>query len=239
MPRVAASHVPCAASYTTTGSLARSAGPGRGDESVRPGSRPAFQVAPPSREVAKPMATAPPSKTRPTWTTATTVEPKANVSGSACVACWPIGSLVRSAETCRDTTSQSRWTRSEASAVTMSRPGPQATRSRVPSPCAGTRSSPLPAAIVSRPGPPRITSAPVSPRSVSFPPRPSRTSARAVPLRLSAPGVPVTVAADARPASSALAARAAARRSMALKVAGRRQGTGSQWTVPWPEGRRG
>ncbi len=115
------------------------------------------------------MATAPPSKTRPTWTTVTTVEPKANESGSACVACWPIGSLVRSAETCRDTTSQSRWTTSVASAVTMSRPGPQATRSRVPSPCAGTRSSPLPAAIVSRPGPPRITSAPVSPRSVSFP----------------------------------------------------------------------
>ena len=33
------------------------------------------------------MATAPPSKTRPTWKTETIVEPNANVSGSTCVAC--------------------------------------------------------------------------------------------------------------------------------------------------------
>ena len=125
MPSVAASHVPCMASYAMTGSLARSDGPGRGDESETPGNRPAFHVAPASRDVEKPMATAPPSKTRPVWKTETMVEPNANVSGSTCVACWPIGSLVRSLEICRETTSQSRGTESLASAVTMSRPAPQ------------------------------------------------------------------------------------------------------------------
>ena len=128
MPSVAASQVPWTASYAMTGSLARSAEPGRGEESVTPGSKPVFHVAPASREVEKPIATAPPSKTRPVWNTETTVEPNANVSGSTCVACWPIGSLVGSLEICRETTSQSRETTSTASAVTMSRPAPQRMR---------------------------------------------------------------------------------------------------------------
>ena len=40
------------------------------------------------------MLEAPPSKMRPTWEVTTSVEPKANVSGSTAVACWPEGSSV-------------------------------------------------------------------------------------------------------------------------------------------------
>jgi hypothetical protein len=58
MPSVAASQVPCIASYAMTGSLARSDGPGLGEESETPGNRPVFHVAPALRDVEKPMATA-------------------------------------------------------------------------------------------------------------------------------------------------------------------------------------
>jgi hypothetical protein len=54
-----------AASYATTGSLARSYGPGGSLWTVREGRKPLVQVRPPSRVVAKPMFDAPPSKQRP------------------------------------------------------------------------------------------------------------------------------------------------------------------------------
>ena len=105
------------------------------------------------------------------------------------------------------------------SAVTMSRPVPQRTVSRVPSPWAGTRSSPCrPRYDVA----PRASEDDVGagrPQIVSLPARPSRTSARGVPVSTSARGVPVTVAADARPVSSAPAATATERRSMPPTVA--------------------
>ena len=75
----AASQVRLRRSYVMTGSLARGA---------RACSKPRFQVRPRSREVAKPMLRAPPSKIRPTWKTATTVFPEAKESGSTSVSCW-------------------------------------------------------------------------------------------------------------------------------------------------------
>ena len=119
-----------------------------------PGASRSSRSLPRRREVENPMATAPPPNARPFWNTETTVEPNANVSGSACVACWPIGSRVRSLEICRETTSQSRWTMSDVSAVTMSRPAPQPIAvaravsvggDAVVAPAAGDRVSPWPA----------------------------------------------------------------------------------------------
>ena len=46
-------------------------------------------MAPPSVEVAHPMAAAPPVVVRPTWNAATTVFPNEKLSGSTAVACCP------------------------------------------------------------------------------------------------------------------------------------------------------
>src|SRR5215213_5074142 len=80
-----ASHTPWAASYAITGSVARAYGPGGDWWTVRPGSAPLVQPAPPFVEVAKPVPEAPPSKKRPTCETATIVLPNANVSGLTAV----------------------------------------------------------------------------------------------------------------------------------------------------------
>src|SRR5262245_14696825 len=82
------SHVLCAASYATLGSLTRSNGLAAPELNVMPGKKPgAPHVAPPSPERANPMSVAPPLKKRPTWNVATTVDPLADVSGSTSVAC--------------------------------------------------------------------------------------------------------------------------------------------------------
>jgi len=80
------SQVPCARSKATAGSLTALYVPPA--KMVIPVSRPFCQVTPPSVEVAKPMSEAPPSKKRPIWKTATSVEPKAATAGSTSVACW-------------------------------------------------------------------------------------------------------------------------------------------------------
>jgi hypothetical protein len=69
-------------------SVARSAAPAGVLEVVTDGRRPERQLRPPSREVAKPVAAAPPSKKRPTWKTLTIVDPMPTACGSTCVACW-------------------------------------------------------------------------------------------------------------------------------------------------------
>src|SRR5215475_10584399 len=66
------------------GSLTRSAEPPPA-YLVMPGSRPLVHVLPLSVDVAKPIVQAPPSKMRPTWNTATIVEPLEKVSGSTSV----------------------------------------------------------------------------------------------------------------------------------------------------------
>src|SRR6266545_702796 len=63
---VAISHVRCAASYATEGSLARGASPGGVDAVVSVGRTPERQVRPASVEVAQPIPAAPPSVKRPT-----------------------------------------------------------------------------------------------------------------------------------------------------------------------------
>jgi hypothetical protein len=78
------------------------------------------------------MFAAPPSEIRPTWKTATTVEPHEAVSGSTSVACWLAAFEYGSCEISRVTISQSRATRSLASTVTTSRPRLQETVSRFP-----------------------------------------------------------------------------------------------------------
>ena len=75
------------------------------------------------------MLAAPPVRFRPFWKSATVVAPTVWESGSTWVSCW------LSAFDCRSrwmrvlTISQSLWTTSRASAVTMSRPGPHEIRS--------------------------------------------------------------------------------------------------------------
>src|ERR687886_2103103 len=61
--------------------------------------RPVRHVPPRSRETAKPIAAAPPSKNRPLWNTATTVEPAAAACGSTALACCAPPSAVRSPAT--------------------------------------------------------------------------------------------------------------------------------------------
>src|SRR6266704_5864782 len=78
------SQTACLASKATEASVARSLGPPP-TYLVIPGSRPLVHDAPLLVEVAKPMAQAPPSKTRPTWKVATMVEPFEYVSGSTSV----------------------------------------------------------------------------------------------------------------------------------------------------------
>ncbi|HEY1366849.1 MAG TPA: hypothetical protein VGF23_07040 [Gaiellaceae bacterium] len=152
------SHVPCSASYATAGSEARFTVPGGDDSTVRPGNAPVRHVRPASVEVANPMLEAAPSSNRPSWKVATTVEPNAKPSGSTAVSCWLSGLVERSFDRRRETTSQSRVTRSARSAETTSRPGPQAIESRPPN-AAWTRSSPPRAEIRSAAFVPRSASA--------------------------------------------------------------------------------
>src|SRR5919198_622127 len=126
------SQTPCCASYATLGSLTIGHGPAGVEFAVVEGRKPRVHVAPRLRENEKPMFDAPPPKIRPLWNTARTDEPTANESGSTCVSCWLCGLRYGSREISRLTTSQLRPTRSDASAVTMSRPRPQETVSRTP-----------------------------------------------------------------------------------------------------------
>src|SRR5204862_1812863 len=128
----ATSQTPCCASKATLGSLTIGHGPAGVELAVVEGRKPRVHVAPRLRENEKPMLEAPPPKIRPLWNTARTDEPTANESGSTCVSCWLCGFRYGSREISRLTTSQSRATRSDASAVTMSRPRPQETVSRTP-----------------------------------------------------------------------------------------------------------
>src|SRR5262245_21329597 len=98
-----ASQTPWAASYPTLGSLARGFGFGPGDDEdeVTPGRSPLRHARPPSDDVEKPIAVAPPVAIRPTWKTATTVLPNEKLSGSTSVACWPPAPRTVSVETCR------------------------------------------------------------------------------------------------------------------------------------------
>src|SRR6266545_7155932 len=134
LPRtsVEMSHVPCAASYATAGSLARGASPGGLDALVRAGRMPDRHVRPASVDVAQPIPAAPPSLKRPTWKLATAVELQPATLGSTSVWCWP-GALVSvSTEIRLEMNSQSRAIWSTGSAVTASMPLPQLTRSVAP-----------------------------------------------------------------------------------------------------------
>src|SRR5207247_2597352 len=84
--RDSTSQRPWTPSQATAVSVARSAAPAGELDVVRDGSTPERQLRPPSREVAKPIAAAAPSKKRPTWKTLTIVEPAATACGSTCVA---------------------------------------------------------------------------------------------------------------------------------------------------------
>ena len=106
------SHVPCAASYATTGSLARAFGPGGRLAVVRPGRRPLRHEAPSSVVTAQPTLVAAPSKRRPTWKAATVVRPNVKLSGSTSVSCCASEVVYGSRERRRPTTSQSRATAS-------------------------------------------------------------------------------------------------------------------------------
>ena len=128
----AISQTPCWASKATLGSLTIGHGPAGVEFAVVEGRNPRVHVRPPFCENEKPMFEAPPPEIRPLWNTARTDEPTANESGSTCVSCWLCGFRYGSREISRLTTSQSRATRSTASAVTMSRPRPQETASRTP-----------------------------------------------------------------------------------------------------------
>ena len=75
--RLAASQTPCAESNPITGSLARNHSPTGVELDVSEGRRPERHVRPASREVAKPMFAAAPSRIRPTWKTETIVDPNA------------------------------------------------------------------------------------------------------------------------------------------------------------------
>src|SRR5207249_2023561 len=76
------SHVECAASYATAGSLARGASPGGFVAVVRPGRIPDRHVRPAFADVAQPIPAAPPSRKRPTWKVATATEPWPATLGS-------------------------------------------------------------------------------------------------------------------------------------------------------------
>src|SRR5262245_61557012 len=154
------SHVECAASYATTGSLARAFGPGGLLAVVRPGSNPLRHDAPSFVVIAQPTFVAAPSTRRPTWNAATVVRPTVKLSGSTCVSCCAPGSVYGSRESLRPTSSQSRDTPSARSALTTSTPPPQRTTSRAPSYEVETRSLPGPASCVSRPVPPDRKSPP-------------------------------------------------------------------------------
>ena len=81
------SHVACAASYATTGSLARALTPAGRLATVRPGRRPLRHEAPSFVVTANPTFVAAPSKRRPTWKVATVVRPNVKLSGSTSVSC--------------------------------------------------------------------------------------------------------------------------------------------------------
>src|SRR5206468_1000215 len=82
------------------GSLALSYGPVEPELNVKCRNPGASHVAPPSPDRTKPMSLPPPLKKRPTWNVATTVAPKANVSGSTSVACWLVVFTYGSTLTC-------------------------------------------------------------------------------------------------------------------------------------------
>jgi hypothetical protein len=186
------SQTPCSALYATTGSLAASAVPGRGAFRVTPGSSPLRHVRPLSFERAHAMFDAAPLKRRPVWKAATVVPPQVKLSGSTCVSCCESSFRWMSRESRRLTISQSAAMRSLPSAVTVSRPAPQATVSTAPSYCAEMRSFP-----------PRA-------RTRSAPPRGTITSAEAVPTTRCGRAVPSMRAAVAAPAESARTASASA-----------------------------
>jgi hypothetical protein len=72
------------------------------------------------------FAAAPPSR-RPSWYAATTVVPKAKLSGSTAVSCWLSRFAYGSTDSRRDTISQSAATLSPRSELTTSVPRPHAT----------------------------------------------------------------------------------------------------------------
>ena len=150
-----------------SGRTRRARGPGGTAFLVVPGRNARVQVRPSSRETAVPMfEAAPPSSRRPTWNTATTVSPQAELSGSTAVSCWLSAFLYGSTESRRETISQFEATLSTASALTMSIPAPQLTVS-VPPNAACTRSFPAPATMRSGVGVPMIRSAVFVPRIVA------------------------------------------------------------------------
>src|SRR5215467_6885797 len=81
------SQAPWRKSKATARSLTAKNGPAGVETTVVEGRKPWLQEMPPLCEVAQPMLQEPPLKMRPTWNVATTVEPKAKVSGSTSVAC--------------------------------------------------------------------------------------------------------------------------------------------------------
>jgi hypothetical protein len=155
---VVTSQTPCTASNATDGSEPAASGPGGVAFAVIPGTKLRCHVLPASFDTAVPMFEAAPSSRRPTWNTATTVDPDAALSGSTAVSCWLSSFVYGSTESRRDTTSQLAATRSAASALTMSVPTPQSTLSTPPN-ATWTRSAPPPASTRSAACVPTISSA--------------------------------------------------------------------------------
>ena len=174
---------------------------------------PLLHVRPSSFDTAKPIPVAPPSKRRPTWNVATVVRPTVKLSGSTSLSGWPPGSRKASREIRLLTSSQSAATTSTRSAMTVSTPEPQATRSRT-SYSAAMRSFPAPPAMTSWPGPPLRKSLPPPPRSRSLPAPPEIESARGVPTSRSPFAVPTIVLAVAVPARTSASAAISPRARM-------------------------
>ena len=190
------SHVAWAASYATTGSLARAFAPGGRLATVRPGRSPLRHVAPSFVVTAKPTFVAAPSKRRPTWNVATVVRPKVKLSGSTSVSCCASGGRVRVArEPPADELAVARDDVREVGVHDVERrPAAHDVARAVVR--RRDRSFPGPASCVSRPGPPWRKSAPLPDRRSTVAAREARgwTSARGVPTSRSFPAVPVTIA---------------------------------------------
>src|SRR3954452_14329410 len=137
----ATSQNPCVASYATAGSLARCHCPRGEEKTVSAGRRPCRHVRPASRETEKPVFSDPPSAKRPTWNTATTVEPHAKLSGSTSLACCAGSRRGYGSKEIRRVTVSQPERRSDGSAWTTSAPAPHETTSRPP-PATSTRSFP-------------------------------------------------------------------------------------------------
>ena len=184
---VPASQVLCIASYATVGSDAAVSGPAGRELTVTAGSALRCQVRPASCETAVPMFAAAPAERRPSWNTATIVEPNEKLSGSTAVSCWLSAFVVASTERRRATVSQP-LSRSPASALTRSLPAPQSTVSTPPK-AACTKSLPAPALIVSGAAVPTSSSPRTVPAIVAAPAGATRTSARSrTRRRTGAPG---------------------------------------------------